>query len=287
MNRNSNAMAYTKLHQSLVTSTIWREPNSTRIVWVTMMALADKNGEVQASIPGLADISRVTIEECESALLAFLSPDPYSRTKTLEGRRIQEIQGGWFLVNHDIYRAMASKEDATQKASERMARHRRNKAQQNVTKSNKPSPLRSVTTNRDIAEAEAEAEKKEESPAFAAEVDPSNAGIRIKKKRITAPDVDPGFFDLPFHSMEFETAWNQWLQFKKERKQKMPQTTIDFQLKRLFEMGEEKAIRSIENSITQNWTGLFEAKAPVGAQSSPQSKFQSEYQRTGIRPLHD
>ena len=112
------------------------------------MALADKNGEVMASIPGLADISRVTLEECEAALTAFLSPDKYSRTKTDEGRRIQEIKGGWFLINHPEYRAMASKEDETQKASARMARHRRNKALQGVT----------VAKNRDIAEAEAEAE---------------------------------------------------------------------------------------------------------------------------------
>jgi hypothetical protein len=141
-------MAYTKLHQSLVTSTVWREPSSTRIVWVTMMAMADKNGEVMASIPGLADIARVTVEECETALTAFLSPDKYSRTKTLEGRRIQEIKGGWFLVNHPDYRVMASREDETQKASIRMARHRRNKAQQAVT----------VTETLHIAEAEAEAE---------------------------------------------------------------------------------------------------------------------------------
>ena len=141
-------MAYTKLHQSLVTSTIWREPSPTRIVWVTLMAIADKNGEVQASIPGLADLCRVTLEECEAALSSFLSPDKYSRTKTLEGRRIQEIQGGWFLINHPQYRAMASREDETQKASERMARHRRNKAQQSVT----------VTESLHIAEAEAEAE---------------------------------------------------------------------------------------------------------------------------------
>ncbi len=121
-------MAYTKLHQSLVTSTVWREPSSTRIVWITMLALADKNGEVMGSIPGLADLSRVTIPECEAALKAFLSPDPYSRTKVLDGIRIEEIDGGWSLVNHAKYREMASREDAVQKASARTARYRKNRA---------------------------------------------------------------------------------------------------------------------------------------------------------------
>jgi hypothetical protein len=139
-------MAYTKLHQSLVTSTVWREPHATRIVWITMLAMADKNGEIQASIPGLADLCRVSLEDCETALNAFLSPDKYSRTKDFEGRRIQEIDGGWALLNHPKYRAMASKEDATQKASERTARYRRNKALQTVDS-------RDVSTvNRDIAD---------------------------------------------------------------------------------------------------------------------------------------
>lgn len=127
-------MAYTKLHQSLITSTVWREPHTTRIVWVTMMLMADKNGEVMASIPGLAHMAMVTIEECEAALTTFMSPDKYSRTKAHDGRKIEEINGGWFLLNHSTYRAMASKEDETQKAAARMARHRRNKELQSVTK---------------------------------------------------------------------------------------------------------------------------------------------------------
>ncbi len=34
-------MAYTKLFHSIVTSTIWRETDPTRIVWITMLALAE------------------------------------------------------------------------------------------------------------------------------------------------------------------------------------------------------------------------------------------------------
>ena len=137
------------------------------------MALADKNGEVMASIPGLADLSRVTIEECETAIKSFLSPDKYSRTKTAEGRRIQEINGGWFLINHPEYRALASKEDSMQKAAERMARHRRNKALQGVT----------VAESKDIAEAEA-------NPDADAEADPLkyNKGcLRTRDGKVWAP----------------------------------------------------------------------------------------------------
>ena len=97
-------MGYTKLFGSLVTSTIWREDNDTRIVWITLLALSDAAGRVEGSIPGLAHIANVPLENCEKALKKLLSPDPYSRTKEHEGRRIAEIDGGWEILNYIKYR---------------------------------------------------------------------------------------------------------------------------------------------------------------------------------------
>jgi len=135
-------MAYTKLFNSIVTSTIWLEKDRTRIVWITMLALADVNGEVQASIPGLAHVAGVPVEDCRAALTKFLSPDPDSRTKDDEGRRIEEIDGGWLLLNHGKYRAMASGDDRLAKAAARQRRFRE-KTQRNegVTLSNAPVTL--------------------------------------------------------------------------------------------------------------------------------------------------
>lgn len=92
------------------------ENNDTRIVWITMLAMADKNGEVQASVPGLARVAGVQTESCREALAKFLSPDPDSRTKDDDGKRIEPIEGGWRLLNHRKYREMCSREE--QKASE-------------------------------------------------------------------------------------------------------------------------------------------------------------------------
>jgi len=92
-----------------------------------MLATSDKNGEVQASIPGLARIAGVSIENCEKAIRVFMSPDKHSRTKDDEGRRIIEIDGGWALLNHAKYRAMASKEDAQQSNAERQRRFQERK----------------------------------------------------------------------------------------------------------------------------------------------------------------
>jgi hypothetical protein len=79
---------FAKLFSSIVHSTIWREDDHVRIVWITMLALANKHGVVEASVPGLADASRVSLEQCEEALKKLESPDQYSRSQDFEGRRV-------------------------------------------------------------------------------------------------------------------------------------------------------------------------------------------------------
>ena len=61
MNQN-----FTKLYASIVTSTIWREDDKVRIVWITMMAIADQYGEVAGSVPGLAALANVSVDECKA-----------------------------------------------------------------------------------------------------------------------------------------------------------------------------------------------------------------------------
>lgn len=105
------SITFTKLFSSITESTIWCEDAEVRIVWITMLAMCDKNGRVWGSIPGLANRARVSIEKAEEALQKFLSPDTYSRTKEYDGRRIEEIDGGWRLLNHEKYRAMRDEEE--------------------------------------------------------------------------------------------------------------------------------------------------------------------------------
>ena len=97
-------MGYTKLFNEIVSSTIWGEPHTTRIVWITMLAMRNRQNIVEASIPGLAHAARVSLQECLDALLLLSSPDSYSRSKEHEGRRIREVDGGWTILNGDKYR---------------------------------------------------------------------------------------------------------------------------------------------------------------------------------------
>jgi hypothetical protein len=115
---------FAKLHNSLLTSTIWREDPPTKVCWVTLLALADRDGVVEATIPGLAAIANISIEETESAIQKFLSPDKYSRTSDNEGRRIEVIDGGWRLINYEKYREKMSPEDMRERDRLRKQRYR-------------------------------------------------------------------------------------------------------------------------------------------------------------------
>ena len=85
------SVTFTKLFSSITESTVWMESNETRLVWITMLAMADRKGRVFGSVPGLAHRARVSLKATQEALKKFSAPDLYSRTTTNEGRKIKEI----------------------------------------------------------------------------------------------------------------------------------------------------------------------------------------------------
>jgi len=151
---------YTKLFNSIITSTIWTEDDKTRIIWITLLAMSDQHGEVQASIPGLARIAGVTIEDCEASIKKLMSPDAYSRTPDFEGRRISPIDGGWELLNHGKYRLMASKEDEKANNAKRQRRHRERNASVTDSNANVTPSNDEVTQKRDIVDTDTKADTK-------------------------------------------------------------------------------------------------------------------------------
>lgn len=116
--------SFTKLFSSITESTIWAEPDHVRIVWITMLAMCDRQGRVYATIPGLAGRARVSVEQCEEALAKFLAPDKYSRSKEFDGRRIQETDGGWVLLNYERYRELRDSEADKERKKKWAAKNR-------------------------------------------------------------------------------------------------------------------------------------------------------------------
>ncbi len=145
------SVTFTKLFASITESTVWCEPDSTRLVWITMLAMADSRGRVWASVPGLANRARVSVDSTRAAIATFLSPDPDSRTPDHEGRRIEAIDGGWRLLNHDKYRNIRD-EESIKESKRRYINARRAKERESS------STVENVERGRYNADAEADAE---------------------------------------------------------------------------------------------------------------------------------
>lgn len=145
---------YCKLVSGIILSTIWREDDHTRILWITMLALKNRNHCVMASIPGLAAVANIPIESCIAGLSKLAKPDPHSRTKEHEGRRIMEVDGGWMVLNGEKYRNFMSKQERNEYQARLMSEIR--------SKSKMLAPVSRKLALLAQAEAEAEADKEEE-----------------------------------------------------------------------------------------------------------------------------
>jgi hypothetical protein len=125
---NVSHMGYNKLFSSLVMSSVWREPDHVRLVWITFLALKDQRGEVRGSVGGLSDAAKVSRDRFEDAIRVLESPDPDSSNQDNEGRRLERITGGWHVLNHSFYQRLMSAEDLRAKAAERQRRYRESRA---------------------------------------------------------------------------------------------------------------------------------------------------------------
>lgn len=146
---------FTKLFASITDSTIWCEDPETKVVWITMLAMANGRGQVLASIPGLAARARVSLEATKKALERFQAPDEYSRSQEAEGRRIETIDGGWHLINYAKYREAGRSVDRREYLARKQAERR---ARLSTTVNQSQPASTGANQSKPISEAEAEAE---------------------------------------------------------------------------------------------------------------------------------
>lgn len=184
-----------------------------------MLAMADRKGRIWGSVPGLANRARVSVEACRIALNTFLSPDPDSRTKTAEGRRIEEIDGGWRLINHEKYRDIRDSETIKEQTAERVRAYRKKR---NVTP---------VTHGNANAEADTEADSGIKSKSVSA-----NRGTRLPQgwlptgegtlSQLAALELDkfrdywiaqPGQKGV---KTDWDATWRNWLRKAKDYEQR-------------------------------------------------------------------
>lgn len=192
-----------------------------------MLAMADQHGRVWASVPGLANRARVPIEDAQKALDAFLSPDPYSRTPDNEGRRIEPIDGGWRLLNHEKYRSIRD-EESIKESKRNYINARRAREREDVEKSRTQS--NSVDSGRANAEAYTEAE-----------ADTENKEVKAPRKRAAPSPAQTKPHDVA------EQTWQDWLALRKAKRAPVTATVVEGARREA-----EKAAMSLE-AFLQVW----------------------------------
>ena len=119
------AQVYNRLFTKILDSSIWLEPSSTRIVWITLLAAMDEDGYAHFSaIQNLADRAHVSLEDTKKAIQALSAPDPESENQDNEGRRLERVPGGFIVLNAKHHRGLLNREIKREQTRIRVARHR-------------------------------------------------------------------------------------------------------------------------------------------------------------------
>ena len=239
-------MGYTPLFDSLVRGTLcgkWPDIG----LWPVLLALADKNGEIDATPTYLASITGLEADEIQACLDRFCGPDPLSRSAEAGGARLVLLDParpwGWRVVNHRKYREQArlaaknAREVETGKNKDRLKDRRSPPATAADRRSPPPTPSQTQTHT------------------------------QTEEKR-GASALDYGQVE----NLNLE-AWELWQAFRREQgfgKYKTLATA-----KKLATYPAAIQLATITESIEQCWQGLFPEK--VSAQSSKISAAGSLY----------
>jgi hypothetical protein len=85
--------------------------------------------------------------------------------------------------------------------------------------------------------------------------------VGVKRKRSKSSSLD----SLPLHTIpteldtpQFRTAWDEWIQHRKEKSKPLTPSTASKQLKEVAALGEARAVAAIDYSILKGWQGIFE-----------------------------
>lgn len=118
---------FSKVFEQIFDSSI-AENYKVRLVFEDLLTLADINGVVDKTHEAIARRTNVPIDIVRDAIAVLEQPDPKSRRPDADGRRIIRLDEhrdwGWFIVNYQHYRDIASEEQRREKTRERVRKYR-------------------------------------------------------------------------------------------------------------------------------------------------------------------
>jgi len=154
---------YAKLFSRIAQSSLMEEKVTTRYVFMMMLALSDRHGEVIGTDVAIARMMNVPKNDFCESLKPLLEPDPDSNSPAEEGRRIipSENGRGYKIVNYLNYRDIKSDDEKREYMREYM-RQRRSKCKESEENVKPVNPCKDLLNDVTHTEAEADTEVKAE-----------------------------------------------------------------------------------------------------------------------------
>tara|TARA_R110002126_G_C10418247_1_gene497160 strand:- start:395 stop:1099 length:705 start_codon:yes stop_codon:yes gene_type:complete len=159
---------YAKLFSRIAQSSLMEEKVNTRYVFMMMLALSDRHGEVIGTDVAISRMMNVPKNDFCDALKPLLEPDLDSNSPAEEGRRIilSENGRGYKIVNYLNYRDIKSDDEKREYMRQYMKR-RRDKTKENDENVNSVNPCKVLLNDVTHTEAEAEVDtKKNKKPSY-------------------------------------------------------------------------------------------------------------------------
>lgn len=269
-------MGYTKLDKSIIYSSLWQESDAVRLLWIALLAVCDKNGEVRASIPGLSAAARLSLSDTQKALDVLMSPDPHDKSGIEDGRRIVKIEGGFEIVNYVAYCKLHNDERTRELCRERQRRRRarlKNVTRDKRDKRDSHECHDNETETETETESDSEATKEAtQSQASAARTSGARGGGVKKKaaKKKAAKTHDRFIVPPPYemvrdfglslgmeisHVRDFFDYWESEDWKRHHRRMKDWQATMRLRLQQLIERGKAKP-KTIQSRINDEASTL-------------------------------
>lgn len=232
---------YTPLYDTMLTGTLYgRWPHTG--IWACLLSRASREGVIDEVPASLAAAIGVPVEMLMQCIHDFMQPDPGSRTKDHDGRRLELLDPnrdwGWRVLNHGKYREKARKKNYDEQRTASGQDAERKKVDRLKPEESRRVPT-SPAKSRAVPLSEAEANKKE----------------RLAEARLVA-------------GLNVE-AFDRWIAYRAERKPAIKSASLLAAAEELAALGDAtRQAAAVKHSIANGYQGLFQPKG-TPAQTAP------------------
>jgi len=238
---------YGMIFEDVFNSTLMQHGGDTAYTFISMVVLSDKDGYFRITPTALADRIKKDISIVRAAITHLEAPDPDSNSKDFDGRRIVPLSEltdgvenrGWFVVNKDYYRKMASRFMRAEATTDRVRAHReRKKSKEN----------NSVT------------------------------GCNALEQKVTPLYVYVSVFDDLLKNKEWldRDAWRDFEEHRKAIRKPLTKKSAEKNLA-VLEQYPKQQRDIVDTTIRNEWRGLFAPKGKAAAQAQPTTPMYREH----------